>query len=95
MTWRHEGSRHERGYGHQWVKLRGHILRRDDYLCQPCLRQGRPTQATQVDHIIPKAQDGTDDPENLQSICEPCHKAKTKAETSKRPVIGADGWPIW
>jgi len=96
MTWDHEGSRHERGYGYEWVKLRLHALRRDNHLCQPCLRDSRATQATEVDHIIPKALDGTDDFDNLQSICTECHKAKTKAETygTRRGMIGPDGWPM-
>lgn len=94
MTWQHELNRHERGYGYEWTKLRKQVLQRDCYLCQPCERQGRTTQATQVDHITPKAQDGSDDFDNLQSICDDCHKAKTKAETSSKPVIGADGWPL-
>lgn len=96
MAWRHEGSRHERGYGWQWVKLRDRILARDLYLCQPCLDAGRTTQADAVDHITPKAQDGTDDHDNLQAICDPCHKRKTRDEmrATKRQTFGADGWPI-
>ena len=94
MTWKHEGSRHERGYGTAWDKIRKQIMQRDGYLCQPCRRQGRPTPAKAVDHITPKAKDGTDDPDNLQAICNDCHKAKTKAETSGKVIIGADGWPI-
>jgi 5-methylcytosine-specific restriction protein A len=56
---------------------------------------GRPTPAKEVDHIIPKAQDGEDDFDNLQSICTECHKAKTKREAtgSRRIMFGADGWP--
>ena len=96
MAWDHELSRHERGYGYQWQKLRAHILRGDDYLCRPCRIAGRTTEAREVDHIVPKSQDGTDDSDNLQSICTPCHKAKTKAENgaNSRPSIGLDGWPI-
>lgn len=94
MAWNHGLSRHERGYGYEWTKRREQVLQRDGYLCQPCQRQGRPTPATEVDHITPKAEDGTDDYENLQAICKRCHAAKTKAETSKRPVIGIDGWPV-
>ena len=95
------GSRHERGYGADWVKLRLRILRRDGYLCQQCRRDGRPTPATDVDHIIPKAKDGTDDPDNLEALCKPCHKAKTAREALEaqgikpRPRYGADGWPVW
>lgn len=69
-------------------------MRRDQYLCQPCKRQGRPAQADEVDHIVSKANDGTDDYDNLQAICTDCHKAKTKAETSGKVKIGPDGWPL-
>ena len=95
MTWDHELNRHERGYGYEWTKRRAKVLERDGYLCQPCYRKGRPTPATEVDHITPKSQDGTDDYENLQAICNPCHKAKTKAEStgSTKITFGADGWP--
>lgn len=74
------GSRHERGYGTAWNKIRVVILKRDSGLCQPCLAAGRVTVATQVDHIIPRAQGGTDTEDNLRSICKACHQAKTDRE---------------
>ena len=88
-------SRHERGYGSAWIKTRARILQRDGYLCQPCLTAGRPTPATEVDHITPKAKGGTDEDSNLQSICDDCHKAKTAADEGRtaRRAIGLDGWP--
>lgn len=94
--WANRGSRHERGYGATWSRLRLAILARDLYLCQPCLTAGRPTQATEVDHIKPKAKGGTDDEDNLQAICGGCHKAKTARDSGHRPRarVGADGWPI-
>lgn len=101
MSWQgNRGSRHERGYGRAWDRLRAQALKRDGYLCQPCLAMGRPTAATQVDHMRPKAKGGTDDLENLQSICGPCHADKTKIEAAEaqgrkvKPTIGADGWPV-
>lgn len=39
--------------------------------------------AREVDHIVPKAQGGTDDDGNLQAINVLCHKAKTLRE--RRP----------
>jgi 5-methylcytosine-specific restriction protein A len=89
-------SRHSRGYGSQWDKLRIAVLRRDMGLCQPCLANNRTALATEVDHITPKAKGGTDDIGNLQAICRPCHTDKSTAETGKRvrPTIGADGWPV-
>ncbi len=70
------GTRHQRGYGKAWDKLRPHILRRDP-MCQACHRAA----STDVDHITPKSQGGTDDPGNLQGLCRPCHRSKTTAET--------------
>jgi 5-methylcytosine-specific restriction enzyme A len=101
MAWS-KVSRHKRGYGAVWVKTREAILKRDNHLCQPCLTNGRPTPATQVDHIINKSDGGTDDHGNLQAICTDCHKDKTQREaaeargrTYNKPVqTGVDGWPI-
>lgn len=74
------GSRHERGYGSEWEKTRKRILSRDKGLCQPCLRNMRYRPAKQVDHIIPKAEGGIDDDDNLQAICVACHTEKTQQE---------------
>lgn len=89
-------SRHVRGYGWQWEKLRAFILSRDNHLCQACMADGRTTQGNQVDHIKPKAKGGIDDATNLQCLCGPCHEAKTTRESGGRVkvAIGVDGWPI-
>jgi 5-methylcytosine-specific restriction protein A len=83
MSDKYRGSRHDRGYGSEWDKLRLQILKRDGYQCQECKRQGRVTAAQDVDHIKRKKDEGTDDPSNLQSLCRPCHIAKTAAEKAK------------
>ena len=94
MAWS-KRSRHERGYGSEWDKLRVAALERDKHLCQPCRAKGRVTPATEVDHVLRKRDGGTDDMTNLQSICSPCHTAKTAAENGGRPkpAITAEGWP--
>jgi 5-methylcytosine-specific restriction protein A len=76
-----KGNRHKRGYGSAWEKLRAFILRRDFYLCQEHLRQGEHVEGNHVDHIIPKAQGGTDRYSNLQTLCASCHKLKTASES--------------
>lgn len=99
-NWTHGGkSRHERGYGSAWDRLRKTILTRDKHLCQHCFAKGRVTAGNQVDHIKPKAKGGTDDPANLTVLCRPCHDRKTIADQGKvrrktRPAVGLDGWPI-
>lgn len=76
-------SRHERGYGSKWDIKRARILKRDNHLCQNCLRTGRAVAATTVDHIKAKAHGGTDDDSNLESLCWPCHRSKTGHERFK------------
>ena len=36
-----------------------------------------------IDHIVPLANGGTNDDENLQVLCEPCHFEKTKQEAEE------------
>lgn len=76
------GSSTQRGYDGEWRKIRLIALRRDQYLCQQCLKSDRPTSATEVDHIISinKAPELRLDLDNLASICGPCHKEKTNRE---------------
>lgn len=101
-AWADKGSRHARGYGAQWDKLRKQVLKRDNYLCQECLREGRLTPLCvkprdhAVDHIETKAKGGTDAMTNLQSLCAPCHDRKTARDEGRRVrrVMGADGWPL-
>ena len=84
VGWRDDrlrGTSAQRGYGADWRRLRGEVLLRDKGLCQPCLRNGRVTAAREVDHIKPKASGGTDDADNLQAICLPCHRTKTARES--------------
>jgi 5-methylcytosine-specific restriction enzyme A len=59
------------------MKLRLVVLARDQHLCQPCRRASRITPALAVDHITPKATGGTDELDNLEATCGPCHRDKT------------------
>ena len=76
---RQRGSARERGYDTLWEKVRAQHLASEP-LCRACSTEGRTTPAQDVDHIVPF--DGLHDPlrldpENLQSLCRPCHNAKT------------------
>lgn len=91
--WRQTSSRHDRGYGAEWQKLRAAVLSRDNFLCQECVRNGKLTPAAEVDHVIPKAKGGTDNPANLQGLCSPCHSAKTAREANPGQRLSRDdGW---
>ena len=80
---KHRGSRHERGYGSAWDKTRKIILSRDKGLCQPCMRDGKFRPARIVDHIKPKFEGGTDDHDNLESVCQACSDRKTQEEAQR------------
>lgn len=67
--------------GRPWRRKRDAIMLRDNYTCQVC---GLTTTELEVDHIVNKAQGGTDDGDNLQSLCIPCHVAKTAREGGVR-----------
>lgn len=73
----------QRGYDADWQRVRIEALRRDKYLCQHCLREGRVTPAEDVDHIVPLSRGGARlDHGNLQSLCRPCHNVKTAKDNT-------------
>jgi 5-methylcytosine-specific restriction enzyme A len=80
----YRGSRQSRGYDTTWDKIRLQVLKRDDYLCQHCLKNdGRMVPAEHVDHIVrftSNADPLRTDLTNLQSLCRPCHSRKTVKE---------------
>ena len=57
-------------------RLRFEILRRDQFRCRYC---GLKAEAVElrVDHVIPEALGGTDEPSNLVAACEPCNNGKS------------------
>lgn len=64
--------------------------------CRICRSKGIIVAATRVDHIVALVNGGTDDDSNVQSLCEPCHEAKTRVDLGQRQqvAIGLDGWPL-
>lgn len=70
----------QRGYGASWRRLRSIVLT-EEPLCALCKRDGRVSEATEVDHITPKANGGTDARNNLQGLCKSCHAKKTGEES--------------
>lgn len=51
--------------------LRGAVLGRDGWTCRYC-----GGEATEVDHVDPRARGGATTPANLVATCRPCNKAK-------------------
>jgi 5-methylcytosine-specific restriction protein A len=59
------------GSTRQWRQLRPQILARDGWRCREC-----GAIAEHVDHVIAKANGGSDHPSNLQSLCSSCNLRK-------------------
>jgi len=91
--------------GRKLQRLRRIVLSQDP-LCRHCLGIGKSTAAEEVDHIKPLCAGGTNDRDNLQSLCSDCHKDKTRrdvAMNNRRKAgdinwqevgTGLDGYPV-
>lgn len=66
---------------YKWRLLRQQVIKRDNYLCQECLKAGIFTSGAEVDHIVPISKGGTDNLDNLQLLCKRCHAQKTYKES--------------
>jgi 5-methylcytosine-specific restriction protein A len=72
----------------RWQKARLAQLARKP-CCEECTRQGRTTAATVADHIKPVRLGGDFwDSANHQSLCRPCHQAKSGSERTQQPQGG-------
>ena len=73
------GTRQERGYDNDWIKLEARKKEANPF-CEQCEREGRIVPTDQVHHIV--AFKGRDDPlrldwDNLESLCTACHAKET------------------
>ena len=79
---RHWG--YQQGFNYGYSSRRSAILHRDNYTCQCC---GKKNCRLEVHHIKFKSNGGTDDEENLITLCEDCHKGihAGTVELNKKP----------
>ncbi|MEN6554368.1 MAG: HNH endonuclease [Methanobacterium sp.] len=56
--------------------IRHEVFKRDDYKCVECGATKEKT-TLHIDHILPVSQGGTDELDNLQTLCEECNLAKS------------------
>ncbi len=83
-----------------WDAARVVVFRRDRYTCRICGRR-RPRRELEVDHIREIAAGGPSlDYRNLQTLCKPCHRAKTRQflvgrSRRNQGAPGASDEPEW
>lgn len=56
----------------RWYDMRRRVLERDGHTCAYC-----GNEATEADHIIPRAAGGKDEMSNLVAACKPCNGLKS------------------
>jgi len=80
----HRGTPSARGYDRAWNRIATQRREADEWLCQPCLIEGRITASNTVDHIIPihVRPDWRLAFDNTQVIC-CCHRRKTNEDTMR------------
>lgn len=69
-------------YGRRWRERRDSYARRHP-ICEDCEKQGRIVPLDEVHHIVPLKLGGTNDDENLISLCKSCHQ-KRELQTGLR-----------
>lgn len=66
-------------------RLRFEILRRDNHACRYCGGVA-PAVVLTVDHVVPVALGGSDDPSNLVTACEDCNAGKAATSPGEKIV---------
>ena len=65
------------------MRRRQRIMEREGHVCRLC----QSAFATEVDHVVPIEDGGTDEADNLQALCHACHAAKTASENKRRTEL--------
>jgi hypothetical protein len=73
-----------------WPTLRKHIFNRD----RRCVKCGS-VHALQVDHILPRALGGSDDPDNLRLLCRSCNQRAAIEDFGLRHMLRFLDSPQW
>ena len=59
-------------YGPHWKRIRDAYVK-EHPVCEMCKKRGINTQTQEVHHIIPLAEGGSSDWDNLMALCKSCH----------------------
>lgn len=87
-------------YGRRWMRIR-QAARDRNPLCVHCLALGIVRAWDELDHIVPLMAGGSNEPENLQGLCNAHHAAKTRRDSgfndascdeTGRPLDPAHHW---
>lgn len=68
---------YQQGFNYGFSSRKEAVMNRDSYTCQIC---GAKHTKLEVHHIVYRSKGGTDDEDNLITLCETCHKKVHKGE---------------
>ncbi len=71
-----------RRYGRAWTRIRNRYAAAHPF-CEECYKKGVLHPVEEVHHILPLAEGGTHDENNLVSLCQSCH-SRIHAERGDR-----------
>lgn len=87
------GTGYQKGINYGYANSREHALHRDGYTCQVCKKN---KCRLEVHHILERCKGGSDEVDNLITLCETCHrkvhnkeidlKKKGKKKTKQKPA---------
>lgn len=61
-------------------RVRFRVMRRDKFCCQICGLTQKDGVRLEVDHKIPRAKGGSNDEQNLWTLCQPCNSGKSDSD---------------
>lgn len=71
---------HRERYGRFRAALKRWVAERDGHTCRDCARTWPTKRAAlaggAAHHVVPVAEGGTDEPENLEFLCNDCHQGQ-------------------
>jgi len=69
------GVTYQEGRQKDFYNIKQYVLHRDNYQCQHCTKSKKiKNEKLHVHHIVFKSNGGTDNPDNLITLCKSCHK---------------------
>lgn len=86
----------ETAYPDNWNEIRAEIIKRDRYTCFRCEEVARRMSDLSVHHLIPRAEGGGENEENLITLCHACHnEVEVLGLRTRVEIIGSyEGDPI-
>lgn len=63
---------YQRGPNYGYANTRAYVLARDNYICRNCKGKSKDKKL-EVHHIIPQSNNGSDEENNLITLCKTCH----------------------